>query len=153
MFKPVSESVSQTAKTVATFKVWIAPSGSMLMNMIYMNFNKTTGLCMICSECVDYPNCGLAITLDIWTISFTNNFRHHSKGGGLCDVSYGITCVRRLLYAIKNGKWPEESKDDMFEAFDLNETKSIMNNNNSKLVEVKSVNGSYVYYTESFIYL
>ena len=152
VIKPIYESVEQTAKTVATFKVWVAPSGSMLMNMIYMNFNKTTGLCMICSDCVDYPNCGLAVTLDIWTISFTNKFLHHVIGGGCCDVSYGLTCVRRILYAVKYGKWPDDYKNDMFHAFDLNETKKIMNNNVSTLVQVKSINGSYVYYTESFVY-
>ena len=149
MIKPINDNLGITARTIATFKCWVAPSGSLFMNMLFMNLHGKSGVVFVGSELADYPNFGLANILGIWAITWTNQFPHHQKGGGEVDIFYGVRCIARICYALSTGKWPLEWKEDMIPAFDFQDMRKQMNENVSKLVEIKVCNGSYVYLNES----
>ena len=106
------------AQNIATIKILVSPSGSKLYNTIYMNMNLTTGVCILNSKKYDSPNYALGLNFGIWQIGFTHRVGHESKWWK-CNIQYGLVCLRRLLYAVENGKWPDDTFDDMREVFDL----------------------------------
>ena len=106
------------AQTVASIKILVSPSGSKLYNSIYMNFNYTTGICIINSNKIDSPNYAMGLSLGIWQIGYTHKYEHYAKWWN-CSIPYGLICLKRLLYVVDHGKWPNDTFDQMKEVFNL----------------------------------
>ena len=111
----------EIAKTFATFKFLVAPSGSNTVNMLYMNRNYTTGICLIHSISADFAIFANVLMAEIWTTGFCNYWEQHHIGVHNCDIYYGITCIKRLIYALQFNRWPNSTFNDMKEAFDFPE--------------------------------
>ena len=130
----------------ATFKLLVAPSGSNTVNMIYMNRNYTTGICLIHSNAADYAIFAHALVSELWANGFCNYWGQHQRGiANNCNIPYGLTCIRRLLYALKFKNWPKSTFNDMKEAFDFPTINALTKKNYkvSRLIEIK--NQSYFY--------
>ena len=98
----------------------VAPSGSNIIYSIFMNGNYTTGVCLIQSLHVDYANNMGALICEIWMIGFVNTFSHwDTSHEHNCTISYGITCIRRMLHALEYGSWGYNYQKDMAEVFDF----------------------------------
>ena len=137
----------EISKTFATFKLLVAPSGSNTVNMLYMNRNFTTGLCLIYSYAADFAILANALLAEIWTNGFCNYWDQFDADSiHNCDVYYGITCIRRLLYALSFHKWPDSTYDDMKEAFDFPTIYNMTRENYSisRNIEIDE-DGNYIY--------
>ena len=122
-------------KNVASFKIWITPSGSQVMNMAFMKRDWGCGVCTVHSNKIDYPDFGLGITLSLWQIGFINNVSHYANMINI-NVTEGVRSIGRLIYAIKYHKWPENTFLDMEPAFDLPLIYNKFNNSFTKIFEV-----------------
>ena len=110
--------ITKTSLLFAETKVLVSPSGSILMNSIFMKRNYTCGIIAINSLDIDYPNFGLGITIEIWQIMVKSfGFNHFSQIR--CNIQKCITAITRVLYALEHQKWPKGTFKDMEEAFDL----------------------------------
>ena len=137
--------LKEIAKTFATFKLLVAPSGSNTVNMLYMNRNYTTGICLIHSISADYPIFTNSLMAQIWVNGFCNYWAQHHRGYHKCNIFYGITCIKRMLYALKFNCWPNSAYDDMREAFDFPIIHNLAKENYSisRIITIK--NGTYTY--------
>ena len=110
-FQP--ENLTKLARTVASFKLWCAPSGSMMHNMVFMNSNYTSGVCLISSKRIDYANYAVVSQQYIWINGISSTAGIADKRGFCVDMFYGETCIRRLLYALEYKSWPSDTFNDM----------------------------------------
>ena len=133
------------AKEFASYKMMVAPSGSNTVNMLYMNRNYSCGICLIHAKTADYPIYANSLMAQIWAIGFCNNWTQFDIGIHYCDIPYGLTCIKRLVYALKYHRWPESCYNDMFEAFDFQTIYNITLSNLrlSRLISVE--NGTFTY--------
>ena len=118
MRKLVFENLNSTAHELASYKLWISPSGSNMKNIMFMNRN-ISGVLIVCASQIDMANAGVALIMDIWAIAMTNNYHHFKPGGGNCDIKKCIECVEYLIFAMKNNYWPEKSHSKTKEIFDF----------------------------------
>ena len=121
--------ISEGAKRYATFKLLVTPTGSNTLNCLFMNTNYTTGVCFIYSRDYDFALAFTMIVFKIWANGFCNSFYHNVIGINNCNIFYGLTCIKRLLYALNNSVWPSETFNDMHEAFNLTEINNVMKKN------------------------
>ena len=136
------------AKFIASIKFLVTPCGSNTLYMIFMNQNYTSGICLIQGSWVDFPNYINALNCGIWMNGFCNNFPHHYRRGiqtFLCDIYYGVTCIKRLLYALEHGHWSDDSKNDMMEAFNFSELYEIARKDPTNTSLVVFSNGIFRY--------
>ena len=110
-FQP--ENLTRLARTVASFKLWCAPSGSMMYNMVFMNSNFTSGVCLISSKRIDYANYAVASQHQIWINGISSTADIYDSKGFYVDLYYGVTCIRRLLHALDFKYWPSDTFNDM----------------------------------------
>ena len=94
-----------------------------------------TGVCLVLSNSIDWPDyCSLYIA-KIWTIGFLNpGIKHFSKRGGKCSIYNAIYCIDKLLYAIENQQWPLNIT--CIPLFNISNTKKLMNYENSSLTSI-----------------
>ena len=118
--------LSVIARKTATYKMWVTPSGSNTIYMIFMNRKYQTGICILQSKRIDFPNYVSAINCEIWMNGVSHNFLHHSKMPHNCNVPYTLTCIGRLLHALEKGEWPREAYNDSMEAFNFTDLYSFM---------------------------
>ena len=130
--------LSCLAQNIATYKILISPPGSKLYYQIFMNPNFQCGICMISSLLIDGPNYGLGLAYEIWQIGFCNKFDHFARWKP-CNIYYGLTSIKRLLHAVENGKWPENTFEDMREVFNLTEIFNESKNNLEKIIRLSKV--------------
>ena len=122
--------LSEISHTFATFKLLITPTGSNVVNVMYMNKNYTTGVCLIFANTVDHVVLTYFLVMEQWGNGFSNKWGHQQWDKEKnCDIPYGLTCIRRLLYALKYKKWPNSTFNDMKEAFDLHTINKLARNN------------------------
>ena len=145
------ENVSIVSKEFASYKFLIIPSGSNVNNAIYMNDNFQSFVCLIQSFIADIANYQLFLSLKIITIGFNHMIQHYWGPPFTCNISYGINCIRRLLYIKEHGKWPSDTFKDMRLVFNLkeiqrlfikNQTKQyypIIKNNKEEYLEINSI--------------
>ena len=130
--------VSKLALEVASIKVLVSPSGSKCYYSIFMNHDLSCGIMMIMNKYVDYPNFGLGITLNIWQMAITHLNRSHWAKWNPCNISYSLTCIDRVLYAVKHKCWPKGTFNDMREAFDLNKIFKTAKEHPGRIVEIRA---------------
>ena len=98
---------------------------------MYMNKNYSTAICLIFGNRVDNVILTYFLVMEQWGNGFSNYCGHQQhETEKNCDIPYGLTCVRRLLYALKYKKWPNSTFNDMKEAFDLKTINKLVRNNN-----------------------
>ena len=127
--------IESFSKNMATTKLLVAPSGSKLMNILFMNNDFSCGVCVITTCSVDYPNFGLGLSLNIWMIGFVSKINHYVPNQP-CDIPYGLVSIRRLLYALENHSWPDDTFDDMRFVFDYQNIEKRLKQNPKKMFEV-----------------
>ena len=142
---PSYKNLKNISKEFASFKYVVAPSGSNCVNMLYMNRNYTTGICLIHSKVADYPIYSNVLDSQIWAIGFCNYWGQFEKGTNNCDILFGLYCIKKLLYALTFGKWPKFSYEYMTEAFNFEFLYNLAENNilESRLI---SINNSKYFY-------
>ena len=116
---PSYKNLKNISKEFASFKFVVAPSGSNCVNMLYMNRNFTTGMCLIHADAADYPIYANALVSQIWVIGFCNYWGQWDNCDRYCDIQFGIFCINKILYALSYGSWPSDTYKYMFEAFDF----------------------------------
>ena len=100
---PGNKNLTQLAFLWATFKILVAPSGSMIYNNVFMH--EGTGMCLLFTGIIDYPNIHLSIASNIFMIGvihtgYTNLFR-----GSPVNVKNMTKYAQRVVDAVKNNKW------------------------------------------------
>ena len=141
--------LTRLSHEIASYKLWCAPSGSMMHNIVYMNRNKKCGVCLISSRRIDYANYGVASQMNLWLNAISSTARIDDKRGFSVDLYYGSTCIRRLLYAMKNGKWPDDTFQDMKGLVDYPYVKKLLEQNVESRIWVSiAPNHSYLYHFE-----
>ena len=128
--------LKELAANVATIKLLVAPSGSKLMNVAFMNWDLSCGVCIISTEKSDIPNFALGLSLNIWQIGFFNDIGHYKKWQP-CNISYGFMSIQRLIHALQFKEWPKDTFNDMEYVFNLTEIKEIQNGCVHKIFEGK----------------
>ena len=113
----------KVAKTFAAAKILVAPVGSIIFNALYMK--PKTGVMMIEGNLADYPCFKLCYLLNMWCIGYNNgNIGHESYGGGNADVSKAIKYTKMVIYAVDNGRWPDNNH--LVKALDIERIKKAM---------------------------
>ena len=121
------------AKNIASIKLWVTPSGSHTIYMMFMNRNYTTGICLIQSEWIDLPNYISAVNFQICAIGFCHKWKHHKHYPQICNIYNGIYCIQALLYILINNKWPKNIENNFMQAFNFSEIYKITKENISLL--------------------
>ena len=124
------------ALRIATYRVWISPSGSNMINMIYMNKKYRCGVCLIQSAYIDLPNYICALSMQIWATGFSHSWEHHSHSVHNCNLTAGIISIQSIIYAVFNKKWPKNTFCNMKMVFDL---KTIYEETFKNISEVKKI--------------
>ena len=146
--------LNEISHAFATFKLLVAPSGSNTVNMIYMNRNYTTGICLIHSNAADYAIFAHVLVSELWANGFCNSWGQHQYGTtNNCDIPYGLTCIHRILYALKFKNWPNSTFNDMKEAFDFPTINALAKKNYqvSRLIEIKNQTYNYPQFSGAYL--
>ena len=138
-------SLKTIATNIASIKLWVTPSGSNTIYMMFMNRNYTTGICLIQSIRIDLPNYISAISFQICAIGFTHNWDHHEQKPHLCNIPDGIYCIKSLYYLLINRKWPPRINTNFMEAFNFKDIYNITKENVSLLRHFVIKNGTMTY--------
>ena len=110
--------VANLVLQVAEIKVLIIPSGSKAYYEIFMNQDYTCGVVLIMGDLMDIPIYNIGLSLKIWQIGHTEAYSHWSRWKP-CNISYTLTCIEKVLYAVQNQKWPDDIFNDFREVFDI----------------------------------
>ena len=128
--------IPSLSKSIASTKMLIAPSGSKLMNILFMNQDLSCGICIITTRSVDYPNFAIGISFNIWMIGFATDIGHYTPNQE-CNIFYGLTSIKRLIYALEKQAWPDETFKDMRFVFDLKNITERLKNDPTKMFEIE----------------
>ena len=109
----------QFAKTFGSTKVLVIPAGSLSFNMLYMA--DCTGIVTMAANLIDYPGQRLAYFVNIWCITVLHHtFQHlqfHNKKSCIANPHNVVHCIKIVLYAVDNQKWPD--KHELMESFNI----------------------------------
>ena len=96
------------AKTMATFKLFISPCGSIAYNYIFMHEN--TGYITLSSRLIDFPNLKSTLDINIFLITVIHQSMSHFNSRGKVDIKRVAYCFKILNQAIEIKKWPTDHK-------------------------------------------
>ena len=111
---PGNTNITKIAFLWATFKVLVAPCGSMIYNSIFMH-NKT-GMCLLFTKTIDDPNLHLAIASNIFLIGVVHTGYWNLFRGSNTHVKEMAKYTQRVIDAVNNGGWT--STADLRAGFD-----------------------------------
>ena len=129
------------AKTMATFKLFISPCGSIAYNMIFMHEN--TGYITLSSLLIDFPNLKTALDINIFLITITHRNMWHFRSKGDANIKRVSYCFKILQQAIQQKKWPNDHK--LFLPFNENYYREKVGKDPDYTLEVGQVVG-HLYY-------
>ena len=69
---------------------------------------KNTAVCNIASKWNDPALISLSYVMEQWCIAPRNEIGQFSPDGGGCDIGKCTDAIGKLLYALENGKWPND---------------------------------------------
>ena len=118
------------ARAFASFKILVAPCGSLVFNMIYMA--DETGLVTIGADMIDYPNQRLAYFINIWCITVIHHKMNHNFRPCQAIPENVVKCIKIMIFAVDNQKWPANHK--LMESFDLNYIENLYKTTGDKFI-------------------
>ena len=97
----------QFAKTMASVKLLVCPSGSLAFNILFMS--EGTGFLTLNSMMIDGPNIKIASDLSIWHVEIINPKMGHYRSPGPTNITRSLIGFKVIKSAVENGKWPENN--------------------------------------------